>query len=221
MRILLTAFLIGLCCFSSATASWAADGEDGFVPLFNGKDFDGWIANPGYVAEEGKIVCAPSKGKGNLFTKEEYANFVLRFEFKLPPGANNGLGIRAPMKGTTSRTGYELQILDDTAEKYAKLKPYQYHGSLYGLAPAKRGHLKPVGEWNEQEVTVDGDLIKVVLNGTEILNVNLEEIRSNPTMDGNEHPGLKRTTGHIGFLGHGSPVEFRNLQIKVLPDVKK
>lgn len=220
MRYMLTAFLIGLGLICNTATTRAAETEEGFVPLFNGKNFDGWIENPGYVAENGKIVCAPSKGKGNLFTKDEYANFILRFEFKLPPGANNGLGIRAPMGGTTSRTGYELQILDDTAKKYEKLKPYQYHGSLYGLAPAKRGHLKPVGEWNEQEVTVDGDLIKVVLNGTEILNVDLEEIRNNPTMDGNEHPGLKRSTGHIGFLGHGSPVEFRNLQIKVLPEEK-
>ncbi|RCS41036.1 DUF1080 domain-containing protein [Bremerella cremea] len=220
MRFWLSLFLLGLCFACSTFSAMAAEGDDGFVPLFNGKDFGGWIANPGYVAEDGKIVCAPAKGKGNLFTKDEYANFVLRFEFKLPPGANNGLGIRAPMKGTTSRSGFELQILDDTAEKYAKLKPYQYHGSLYGLAPAKRGHLKPIGEWNKQEVTVDGDLIKVVLNGTEILSVNLEEIRNNPTLDGNDHPGLKRSTGHIGLLGHGSPVEFRNLEIKVLPETK-
>ena len=166
MRFLLAAVILSFTLALPSPALMGDEKEEGFVPLFNGKDFEGWIENPGYVAIDGKIVCDPKKGNGgNLFTEKEYPNFVLRFEFKLPPGGNNGVGFRAPMKGTTSRTGFELQILDNTAKKYQKLKPYQYHGSLYGLVPAKRGYLKPLGEWNTQEVTVDGDLVKVVLNG--------------------------------------------------------
>lgn len=221
MRYLLAALLLGFMLALPSPALMADEKEEGFVRLFNGENFDGWIANPGYVVVDGKIVCDPKKGNGgNLFTEKEYPNFVLRFEFKLPPGGNNGVGFRAPMKGTTSRTGFELQILDNTAKKYEKLKPYQYHGSLYGLVPAKRGYLKPLGEWNQQEVTVDGDLVKVVLNGEEIMTANLEELRNNPTMDGRDHPGLKRSTGHVGFLGHGDPVEFRNVWIKELPERK-
>ena len=104
------------------------------------------------------IVVKPEEGGsgGNLYTEKEYSNFILRFEFQLTPGANNGLGIHAPLGGDAAYQGKELQILDNTAEKYAKLKPYQYHGSVYGIIPAKRGFLKPIGEWNSQEVTVNG-----------------------------------------------------------------
>ena len=107
-------------------------------------------------------------------------------------------------------------FLDNTAEKYKELKPYQYHGSVYGIQPAKREFLKPLGEWNSQEVTAQGRKIKIVLNGETIVDCDLDEVTKNGTMDGTPHPGLKRTTGHIGFLGHGDRVDFRNIRIKDL-----
>ncbi|MEX0313740.1 MAG: DUF1080 domain-containing protein [Allomuricauda sp.] len=194
--------------------------DDGFVKLFNGENLDGWIGNKkSYRAENGSIIVDPNGGGsgGNLFTENQYSNFVFKFEFQLTPGANNGLGIHAPLEGDVAYVGKELQILDNTAEKYAKLKPYQYHGSVYGVIPAKRGFLKPVGEWNEQVVTVKGSKIKIVLNGTTIVDGDFQEASKNGTMDKNEHPGLKRTVGHIGFLGHGDVVRFRNIKIKELP----
>jgi len=182
--------------------------------LFNGKNFDGLTgATDSYLIEDGKIVC-PEHGGGNLFTKEEFSDFIFRFEFKLTPGANNGLGIRAPLEGDAAYVGMELQILDDSAEQYKDLKPYQYHGSIYGVVPSKRGFQKPVGEWNFQEVIARGRQITVNLNGETIVDVNLTAIKQ--PMDGNNHPGLKRKKGHIGFLGHGSRVEFRNIMIKAL-----
>jgi hypothetical protein len=190
---------------------------DGFVPLFNGKNLSGWIGDKkGYAAEDGKIVIHPEHGSGNLYSEKQYNDFVLRFDFKLTPGANNGLGIRAPLEGDAAYLGMELQILDNSAEKYKDLKPYQYHGSIYGVVPAKRGHLKPVGEWNEQEVIADGKHITVKLNGVVIVDADIDEASVPQTMDGRDHPGLKRKTGHIGFLGHGSRVEFRNIRIKEL-----
>lgn len=138
----------------------------------------------------------------------------------MTPGANNGLGIHAPLEGDAAYVGKELQILDNTAEKYATLKPYQYHGSVYGIIPAKRGFLKPVGEWNKQVVTVKGSKIKIVLNGTIIVDGDFKEASKNGTIDKREHPGLQRTIGHIGFLGHGDVVRFRNIQIKELPSKK-
>jgi len=188
---------------------------EGFVSLFNGKDLTGWVgATKGYRVEEGKIVC-PKRGGGNLFTKNEYSDFILRFEFKLTPGANNGLGIRAPLKGNAAYVGMELQILDNTSPKYKdRLKPYQYHGSVYGVVPAKRGALKPVGEWNKQEVAAKGNRIKVILNGTTIVDADVKKASTPKTMDGRNHPGLNRTKGHIGFLGHGTRVEFRRIRIK-------
>jgi HEAT repeat protein len=191
--------------------------ENGFVTLFNGDDLEGWVGDKkGYVAEEGKIVVYPDKGSGNLYTEKEYSDFILRFEFKLTPGANNGLGIRAPLEEDAAYAGMELQILDNTSEKYKDLKPYQYHGSIYGVVPAKRGYLKPVGEWNEQEVIAGGRQITVKLNGITIVDADIDEASMPKTMDGRDHPGLKREKGHIGFLGHGSSVEFRNIRIKEL-----
>jgi len=190
---------------------------EGFVPLFNGKNLKGWVGDTvGYVAEEGKIVIYPKRGSGNLYTEKEYSDFVLRFEFKLTPGANNGLGIRAPLKGDAAYVGMELQILDNTALIYRDLKPYQYHGSIYGVVPAERGHLEPVGEWNTQEVIAKGTRITVILNGVTIVNADIQEAIEQGTIDGREHPGLKRAAGHVGFLGHGSHVEFRNIRIKEL-----
>lgn len=193
--------------------------DDGFVQLFNGENLDGWVGNKqSYRVENGNILVDPSGGGsgGNLLTEGEYSDFIFRFEFQLTPGANNGLGIHAPLQGDVAYVGKELQILDNTAEKYANLQPYQYHGSVYGIIPARRGFLKPVGEWNIQEVTVNGSKIKIVLNGSTIVDADLQEATKNGTIDKKEHPGLKRNTGHIGFLGHGDVVRFRNIRIKDL-----
>lgn len=191
---------------------------DGFVSLFNGMNLDGWQGNTtDYFAENGELVVMPSRGgHGNLFTDKEFKDFIFRFDFQLTPGANNGLGIRAPLSGDAAYQGMELQILDNTAPIYANLHEYQYHGSVYGVIPAKRGYLKPVGEWNEQEVVVQGSKIKITLNGTVILDGDLVEASKNGTLDGRDHPGLKHEKGYIGFLGHGSELKFRNIRIKDL-----
>jgi hypothetical protein len=190
---------------------------EGFVSLFNGRDLTHWTGNEhSYSVEDGTIVIRPAESGGNLYTEKEYADFIFRFEFRLTPGANNGLGIRTPMEGDAAYVGYELQILDNTAPEYANLQPYQYHGSVYGIIPAKRGYLKPVGTWNSEEVYVKGDQIRITLNGTTIVDGDLKEATKNGTADHREHPGAGRTSGHIGFLGHGSQLWFRNIRIKEL-----
>ena len=191
--------------------------SEGFVSLFNGKDLTNWTGKDhSYSAEDGCIVIRPARSGGNLYTEKEYGDFIFRFEFKLTPGANNGLGIRTPMEGDAAYVGYELQILDNTAPEYADLQPYQYHGSVYGIIPALRGYLNPVGEWNHQEVYAKGDHIRITLNGTVILDGDLKEGTRNGTADHREHPGLGRATGHIGFLGHGSTLWFRHIRIREL-----
>jgi len=196
----------------------AEEKANGFELLFNGKDLDNWVGNKtDYVVEDNAIAIYPTdKGHGNLNTEKEYADFIFRFEFQLTPGANNGLGIHAPLDGDAAYGGKEIQILDDTAPVYANLEPYQYHGSVYGLVAAKKGYLKPVGEWNQEEVYVKGDQIKVTLNGTVILDADLKKATKNGTLDKKEHPGLNRHNGHIGFLGHGTVVKFRNIRVKAL-----
>ena len=190
---------------------------DGFKLLFNGRNLRGWQGNTkGYVVKDGTIVVEPELGGGNLYTAKEYGDFIVRFEFKLTPGANNGLGIRAPLSANSAYEGMELQILDNTADKYENLKPYQFHGSIYGVVPAKRGYLKPVGDWNYQEVIAKGKQITVKLNGTTIVDADIEKASTPKTMDGKDHPGLKRAKGYIGFCGHGDRLAFRSLRIKTL-----
>ncbi|MEX0820448.1 MAG: DUF1080 domain-containing protein, partial [Pirellulaceae bacterium] len=188
------------------------DEEAGFSSIFNGSDLTGWKGAVGnYEVRDGAIVCKEGHG-GNLFTEEEYDDFVVRVEFKLPPGGNNGLAIRYPGEGRASYDGMtELQVLDDTAAKYAKLDPRQFHGSVYGMVAAHRGYLRPVGEWNYQEVTVQGPTIKVELNGSVILDADVSEVTE--FKDDRPHPGKDLKRGHFGFAGHNDPVMFRSIAI--------
>lgn len=182
------------------------DKGSGFVPLFDGKSMKGWVGDvAGYEAKGGVLTCLTGKGKGGkIFTEKEYDNFIIRFEFNLTPGSNNGLALRCPLEGKPASKGFESQILDNSSKRYLNKKPSQYHGSLYKLVAAKRGFLKPVGEWNRQEVILKGNRIKITLNGEVIL-------------EDTDISRFKRPNkGHIGFLGHGSKVQFRKIELKEL-----
>ena len=210
-------FLAGLVYAQDAKKQDVAPDEakEGFVSLFDGKTLKGWQgAVKGYAIKDGTMVCQPG---GDLYTAKEYANFVLRFEFKLPPAGNNGVSIRTPLKSTlpSAYSGMEIQILDDGHPNYKDLHTYQFHGSIYGVVPAKRGSLKPIGQWNREEIVADGSHIKVTLNGTVILDADIGKI--DKTLDGLAHPGLHNAKGYIGWAGHGDPVAFRNVRIKELP----
>ena len=209
-----------------ATTTPAA-AEDDFVSIFNGKDFTGWVygksgkaggenkAGKGYQIKEGGILYSTKADGGNLYTEKEYADFVFRFEFRLTENANNGIGIRAPLTGDSAYAGMEIQVLDDTGSAYTKLRPQQYHGSVYDVLAAKRGSQKPVGQWNTEEIAVHGTKIKVTVNDQVILEEDLSSVKDPAVLK--KHPGLQNKIGHIGFLGHGAEVEFRNLRIKELP----
>jgi hypothetical protein len=215
MRILCASVLVAI----SGVGSLVAADEPGFKTLFDGKSLQGWKLvgghGPGYVVQNNRIVC-PKEGGGNLFTEKEYGNFSFRFEFLLTPGANNGIGIRAPYEGDAAYQGMEIQILDDGDTQYkGVIKPEQFHGSVYDVIPARTGYRKPVGEWNEEEITANGKRITIRLNGVIILDADLGIVKETKVLE--KHPGLSRTAGHIGFLGHGSHVEFRNVRVKELP----
>jgi hypothetical protein len=189
----------------------------GFISVFNGKDFTGW-AGPLDCCRvtNSAIIWQPKKG-GTIYTQAEFTNFVVRLEFKLPPGGNNGLAIRYPGYGDTAYVGMcECQVLDDHYEQATgeNIDPRQAHGSAYGMVAARRGFQRPIGEWNFEEVTVIGPTIKVVLNGTTILDADLSTVTE--FLGGKKHPGKDRTSGHFGFAGHNDPVMFRNIFIKPL-----
>ena len=204
-----------------ANKELASRNADGFVELVNGKDLSNWQgAVDSYEVKDGAITCKPGKG-GDLLTKDEYENFIIRTEFKLPKAGNNGIALRTPLGGHSASDGLELQVIDSDGynEKMAAagkkgLEPYQYHGSLYHCVGAKHGYLRPVGEWNFEEIEVQGQKIKVTLNGTKILDVDID------TFDRSQiaHPpkGLDRKSGLIGFAGHSDPVEFRSFKVKKL-----
>ena len=198
----------------------AQEKKEGFRPLFDGVTMHGWVGNlQDYVAEDGCIVLYPNHGGGgNLYTEEEFSDFVLRFDVWLTPAANNGLGVRTPMEGDAAYVGMELQILDNEDPVYKDLQVYQYHGSVYGVIPAKRGYQNKPGEWNTEEVYFKGNKVRVTLNGTVILEGDIKEASKGftETIDHRDHPGLSNPSGHLGFLGHGSHVKFRNIRIKEL-----
>ncbi|MBI3837915.1 MAG: DUF1080 domain-containing protein, partial [Planctomycetia bacterium] len=73
---------------------------------------------------------------------------------------------------------------------------------------------KPVGEWNHEEIIARGRQVTVILNGTTIVDANIDEASKPQTLDDKSHPGLARGEGHIGFLGHGARIEFRNMRVK-------
>jgi hypothetical protein len=189
--------------------------EPGFVSVFNGRDFTGW-AGPldNYEVKDGSIRCKPEKG-GTIYFNQDYADYVARLEFKLPPGGNNGLAIRYSGEGDTAYAGMcELQVLDDTSAQYKDLDPRQFCGSVYGIVAAKKGHLRPVGEWNYEQVTVKGSTIKVELNGVVIVDADVSKVTE--YMAKSAHPGKDRKHGFFGFAGHNDPVQFRNIRIKAL-----
>ncbi|MBC7928438.1 MAG: DUF1080 domain-containing protein [Bryobacteraceae bacterium] len=209
MRLLVVSLALALICTGA---------EKGFTPLFNGKDLSGWTLvnkkGDGYQVKDGAIVCA-NKGGGNLLSERDFANFVLRFEFKLPPGGNNGIGLRAPLSGDVAYSGMEIQILDHDHQKYkGLLQPWQKNGSLYNVFPAASDNLRPAGSWNEQEIVAEGSKIRVSLNGKTILDADISTVKDPEVLK--KHPGLQRTSGRVGFLGHNDPVEFRNIRIKEL-----
>lgn len=184
----------------AAKSSLAQDEvAQGFVRIFDGQSLDGWRGSTdGYLAEDGLLVCK-KQGGGNLFTVREFGDFVFRFEFKLEPGGNNGVSVR----------GHEIQVLDDYAPKHEKIKPCQYHGSIYCTVPAQRGHTKPAGQWNTEEIRCQGSHWKVTVNDVVIVDVDLATVPGAEAL-------ARRTKGPLGFLGHGSRVEFRNLRVKPL-----
>lgn len=179
-------FSVSLACANEAQPAKQAAGltqeeiEQGFVSLFDGRTLDGWQGWLGglddYVVENGVLVYKKGGSKGNLYTVKEYSDFIFRFEVKLTPGGNHGVGIRAPLEARPHLAGMEIQLLDDEAPCWAKLKPCQYHGSIYCCVAAKRGHLNPAGQWNSEEILCQGSRVRVTLNGAVIVDVDLKTL---------------------------------------------
>ena len=207
----------------SGIEATSTETEEGFFPIFDGKSLDGWVGldddTSSYEVRDGMLICTAT-GKKHLFTEKEYHNFALRLQFKLDPGGNNGVGIRTRIDKAPHLFGMEIQVLDDAYYDDGdpiELKDYQHHGSIYGVVPSKTGFLKPAGQWNDEEIICDGRRVSVTLNGTVIVDANLDTVQP---IDQHEHPGLKYSSGRISLHAHGNygaEVYFRNLRVKELP----
>ena len=201
----------------------ARRGNQGFVPIFNGRNLDGWAGALDVVdVKDGGLVWRASKA-GTLYWNTELADFAARLLIKIPPGGNNGLAIRHPGTGDSAYDGMcEVQIIDEAFNIVKKRPPErqiearQYHGSAYGMVAAARGYQRPTGEWNFQEVTVKGSTLKVELNGTVILDTDLAKVDLATVMGKKAHPGKDRPGGFFGFAGHNDPVEFKDISVKRL-----
>jgi hypothetical protein len=215
-------FALVAAAFCSIPAAQAADNEPlkGFESLFNGKDLSGWKVNQGgkiavWGAENG-VLFVNGSGGGWLMTDKEFADFELRLEYKLPQRGNSGVALRSPMKGDPAYAGMEIQILDDSwyleKKNYKNLRRTQLTGAIYDVVPPAKEVTKPVGEWNQMHIMAKGRHVTVELNGTKIVDANLDDYKNRA----DKHPGLLRQKGHLGLQSHDGRVEFRNLFVKPL-----
>jgi hypothetical protein len=205
--------LITMCL---ALAFTGVAGAAEFAPLFNGKNLDGWTERQVRKGQEGRWsvedgILKAKPGSGWLGTEKTYGDYVLRVEWKIVENGNSGVFIRVPtteFKGSPSDAGFEIQILDDNGSQYkGKLKPYQYSGGLYHFIGPSKNVFKGAGEWNSFELTVKGDEITVVYNGEKVVEA---DISKNADMQ------KRPKKGYIGLQNHGTAVEFRRVDIKVL-----
>ena len=190
----------------------------GFVDLFNGKDLTGWQGMQGppdnWGVKDGVLACTGGKGAQWLATEEEFADFDLSLEFKLPVNGNSGVFIRAPRKGTPYVDGMEIQLLDDYGEKWKNLKPDQFTGAIYAAVAPSRRVTRKAGEWQVMRILCVGRSCAVWVNGEQIIKADLDKVAAKY---GQKVPGVKRNSGLIGVQNHGDPVSFRKIVIKKLP----
>jgi formylglycine-generating enzyme required for sulfatase activity len=195
------------------------EAKQGFVSLFDGKTLNGWQGATGdFFVENGSLVCKGDR-QGSLLTWGQYSDFSLRFEFKLSSGANNGVVVRGSLGNKSHFENMEIQILDNSFPTHATLPPSALHGAIDGVRAAEQGHLKPLGEWNRQEILCVGRHLSVNLNGAAILDADLDEVARSPA-DCKPHPGLARDSGYIGFHAWCARVEFRNIRVKKMSSTR-
>ncbi len=211
-----------LLCLTPAALSddeQVKEAPPGFQPLFNGRDLTGWKVVGGKAGAWGVdrgLIYVQGGGGGWLMTDKEYDDFELRLEYKVPVQGNSGVAIRSPLNDRPSWTGMEIQILDDpwylNEKNYKGLKRTQLTGSIYGVVPPSKEAIKPAGQWNAMRITARGRRVTVTINGTKVVDANLDDYKDHVK----EHPGILRSTGHLGLQSHDGRVEFRNLYVKPL-----
>ena len=185
-----------------------AERNEGFIALFDGKTLDGWWMKDSnkesfHVSEEGYIEWL-SKGGGALMTRDRYDNFILRMEWKILPGGNSGVWVRAPRDSRQSKIGFEVQMQGDSdTEEPDKDSTC----AIYDVIPPTSMPAKKEGEWNDLEVVCDGPHVKITLNGEVVQDLNFDD---------HEELKYRLRKGFICLTDHGNYVAFRNIRLKKL-----
>ena len=209
----LRALIVGI----SLTAGVPAVSADEGRSLFNGKDLTGWQGMQGpadnWGVKDGTLTCTGGKGAHWLATREEFSDFDLSLDFKLPVNGNSGVFIRAPRVGTPYVDGMEIQLLDDYGEKWKNLKPDQFTGAIYAAVAPSRRVTRKAGQWQTMRILCVGRKCSVWVNGEQIIDADLDKVAGK---FGRKVPGLKRNSGLIGVQNHGDPVSFRRIVIKTI-----
>ncbi|MFP4057376.1 MAG: DUF1080 domain-containing protein [Candidatus Brocadiia bacterium] len=202
-----------------ALPAQAAEGEK--KVLFDGTDLAHWKCKPNgwHIDDEGNLAW--KKGCGYIWTKDSFADFILRLEFKVSKGCNSGIFIRANPRSPVQH-GLEVQVLDSHGRKPNRT----CCGAIYHACAPTRQAVKPAGEWNAIVIACKDNEIDVTLNGEHIVDMDLDrwdEAGKNPDGSKNKYKRPLKDfprEGHIGFQDHGKPVWFRNVTIEVLEDEK-
>jgi hypothetical protein len=190
---------------------------EGFVELFDGRSLNGWMTiplgkDPGtWTARDGVLTYTP--GDSWIATAKTYTDFVLRLEYRTGAESDSGIFMRSTASGYPSFTGMEIEIRNDAAGEPGP----RSNTSIYGAAAPRKNVSKADGAWNAVEISLIKRRLQVVLNGETIHEVDLDDEAYAGALRG---PLSRRAaSGHIGFQAHatGSPVEFRNIRIKVVP----
>lgn len=198
---------------ASLSCQAAEKDDDGFVQMFNGKDLTGWQTTGNWLVQEGNIITLePRKGESGwqrygdyLTTTRKYKDFVIDLEFKYNAKGNSGVFLRIGDPNNHVESGFEVQILDTYGKPQEELSHHDAGGVIRTQAPSKNA-IKPAGEWNHYNITVDGNKLTVVLNGETINEINLAESAMKDRPE----------EGYISFQDEGKPVWYRNVRIKEL-----
>lgn len=197
----------------------AAEKQEGFELLFNGKDLTGWKNNNGkpiaVEVEDGAIQTYKSGGYV-VMHEREFGDFTLRCDFKLSrPNTNSGIFIRMSNPKNPVQSGFEVQVMGGKGTGRHDL------GAIYDLVAPSKNMSKPVGEWNSIEITCKGPLISVKVNGEAVSKIDLDDYKEpKKRPDGSKHKfgdikNLPRK-GYLGFQDHGSKIWYKNVRIKEL-----
>lgn len=186
-----------------------AASEEGFTPLFNGKDLAGWVREGDckFSVRKDDIFC-PGAGDYPTWLRSEeiYENFIIRFQFRLWRYGEGGLFLHAPLHGRNSHAGFEIQLSDDVRNR----KPAVIStGAIFDAVPPTKQVTKPFGEWNDVEVVFDWPTLRVTVNGERVQDLNVEE-----------NPELRHRfrSGYLGWQDRGKIHAIRNARIKRLPN---